>query len=88
MGRFHRDDILFLALSTVIFLGICAVTYVSRMRLIYWSINNCGDSSNCVAADNLITYWWALFVPVLMLVAYLVNRVYQVRLVRRKKFQA
>ena len=88
MARLHREDILFLALSSVTFLGICAITYVVRMRVIYWFIGNCTDAPGCVAADNFITYWWALFVPVLLLSAYLLNRIYQARLIKRKEIQA
>lgn len=87
MARFHRDDILFVAVSAAIFLGICMLTFLGMMRVIYWSIDNCGDAAGCGAAGNLISYWWALFVPVLMFAAYFVNRVYQTRLVKRKTIQ-
>ena len=88
MARLHREDILFLALSSVTFLVICAITYVVRMRVIYWFIGNCRDAAGCVAADIFITYWWALFVPALLLSAYLLNRIYQARLIKRKEIQA
>lgn len=87
MVRIHREDILFLALSTVVFLGICVLTAAGMIRLIYWALINCGDAPGCMAADSLISYWWALFVPVVLLAAYAINRVYQARLVLRKARQ-
>lgn len=87
MAKIHREDLLFLALSTLVFLGMCALTALGMIRVIHWTIGNCGDAPGCSAADGLISYWWALFVPAVLLVAYAFNRVYQARLVNRKARQ-
>ena len=87
MARIHREDILFIGLSALVFLAMCVLTAAGMIRLIQWTLGNCGDSLECKAADSLISYWWALFVPAVLLVAYAFNRVYQARLVRRKAQQ-
>ena len=80
----RKENYLFLGVSLGLFLALCIFAALVRIRVIYWYLANCDNSSACTIILNLISYWWAIFVPVVLFVAYLVNRRYQARVQRRE----
>lgn len=58
------------------FLALCAGTAFGMIQTITWYLDNCNlGSSACTAADLLISYWWSLFIPLILALTYLVQRI-------------
>jgi hypothetical protein len=62
------------------FLLFCAVTAYAQKWTLEWLYANCAvDSSSCSAADLFLSYWWLLFVPIILLATFLLHRIYTKR---------
>ena len=72
-----NKKIVFLVACSGLFLLACVATTQFMIRLILWYLDNCGSpSAQCTRVEWLISYWWAIFVPLTLIVALLAHKAY------------
>ena len=72
-----RYNFFFISASAVFFLLACVGTAFAMIRVIRWSLLNCGTSQSCSIAQLLINYWWVVFVSTVLLLAAVGRRIYE-----------
>ena len=82
MDRKRKFTFKFIAGCVAVAIAICVATASGMISLIHWYLSNCGESAACSASDWLISYWWTLFVPGCLAIAYLLRRLYDRRIER------
>lgn len=60
----------------------CVATALGMIQMTFWYLAECGDSASCKTAGWLIDYWWALFVPAILVSALVLRRLYEAGVAR------
>lgn len=86
MSARHKT-IVFLMACSGLFLLACVATSRFMIRLILWYLDNCGtQTAQCTRVEWLITYWWAIFVPLTLLGAFLAHKAHRKLVGRNSSF--
>lgn len=62
-----------------LFLVVCLLLPQLGIRLIDWYLGMCPGHARCGTAEWVIQYWWSLFVPLCLLVAWFAYWLYERR---------
>ena len=69
-------DLIFIGSCVALAILACAAIAWMLIETTRWYLNNCPASTNCASAKWMIDYWWLLFLPVCLLSAWALRKVY------------
>lgn len=82
MDPSKRFTLIFVIACIVLGALACVGTALGMIRISLWYLGNCGETAQCQAAEWMIDYWWALFIPACLAAATVLRRVHDRRLAR------
>ena len=82
MDKKKRFTLMFVAGCVAVGIAACIAITLGMIRLIWWYLANCGESTGCSAANWMIDYWWLIFMPACLVAAVGLRRLHDKRYAR------
>jgi hypothetical protein len=76
-ARLRGPQLAFIVAGAGVFLAACYAVFLFNLRVVDWWFGMCPGDPACARAEWLIRYWWALFVPLCLLLAALAYALYR-----------